>query len=138
MRRAIAAALLAGYLIFVFYLTLFAFPHTGGGLNLTPFATIADDLRHGGHGLVVNFLGNLGVFIPLGLLVPYLRPGWASAGRVALLGAGISLLIEWLQYASGRRVADVDDVILDTLGAVLGYLIFMRWRRPPSRGRGVD
>ncbi len=39
-------------------------------------------------------------------------PGW---------GLGVSLLIEVLQGISGRRVADVDDVILNTLGGLMGY-----------------
>ena len=51
------------------------------------------------------------------------------AWPVALLAAALSATIESLQFASGGRVADVDDVLLNALGACLGYAVFRIWRR---------
>jgi glycopeptide antibiotics resistance protein len=136
--KVVCGALLGAYLVALFDLTLFQWRQPIHGLNLIPFATISVDLWRGGHGLVVNVLGNLAAFVPLGFLVPILRPGWGSLGRIAPIGAGLSLMIEALQYITGGRVADVDDVILDTLGAMLGYLAFAAWERLRRPGRHAE
>ncbi|MBX6313082.1 MAG: VanZ family protein, partial [Isosphaeraceae bacterium] len=90
--------------------------------NLVPLRTIARDLNVRGKDFVVNFVGNLAAFLPLGALLRRLWGSRASAQRVALAGMALSLAIELLQFLSGRRVADVDDVLLNTLGALLGYM----------------
>jgi glycopeptide antibiotics resistance protein len=74
------------------------------------------------------------VFLPMGFFVPILSRPWTSAFRVALVCMILSLAIETLQYDSGRRVADIDDVLLNTLGGVLGYAGFVGLRRWWSRG----
>lgn len=133
MRKPLLAALMGFYLALLFYLTLVF--HTGqrvsgsGALNLAPFRTIAHFLRVGGWELVVNVFGNLAALVPLGFLVPILRASRTSLGHVAIMGAALSGAIETLQYFSGRRVGDVDDVLLNTLGAVLGYAIFRGLQR---------
>lgn len=81
-----------------------------------------------------NVLGNLAVFLPMGFFVPILKGPWTSAFRVALVCMILSLAIETLQYDSGRRVADIDDVLLNTLGGILGYAGFVGLRRGWSRG----
>lgn len=133
--RTLASTLFASYLLVLFALTLLLFPQPGARPNLTPFASIAHDLQAGGRGLLVNFLGNLVAFLPMGFLVPVLAGGWASARRVTLFSLGLSLAIEVLQYLSARRVADVDDILLNSLGGLLGYLAFLglrRWWPRPS------
>ena len=125
----IATPLLAAYLLAVFGVTQMSLSYKEGGLNLVPFAMMAKDLKYGGSGFLLNFLGNLALLAPLGFLLPVVRPAWDSAARVTLAGAGVSLLIESLQFASGRRVADVDDVLLNAASALLGYLAFAAIRR---------
>lgn len=71
--------------------------------------------------MLVNVVGNLVAFMPLGFLWPIFRRGRTNAWRVGGLSAAVSLLIETLQYGSGRRIADVDDLLLNTLGGLLGY-----------------
>jgi glycopeptide antibiotics resistance protein len=93
-------------------------------LRLEPGRTIAGFLREGGWPMVVNVLGNLAAFVPLGILWPMLRRGRTTAARVAGLSAAVSFLIESLQFASRRRVADVDDVILNALGGLIGYAAY--------------
>ena len=125
MRRAIAAATLILYLVVLFDLTLFRFYQPGASANLVPFRTIALDLHKGGWEMVVNFVGNVVVFLPMGLLVPTLWRGRSPLLRVAVACLTLSTLIESLQFASGRRVADVDDVILNVAGGVLGGLVWI-------------
>jgi glycopeptide antibiotics resistance protein len=111
------------YLVVLFDLTLLRFSMDRPAANLTPFHTIAHDWRAGGHEFVINLLGNLAAFVPLGVLLPSAWPGRVplSAWRAVATGAGLSLAIELAQYASGRRVADVDDVLLNAAGTLLGY-----------------
>ncbi len=122
MRKFVAACLLVAYLALLFDLTLFRFLRPGSPMNLVPFRTIRHDLGVGGWELVVNGLGNLVAFAPMGVLPPILLGRRCStAWRVAGLSFGLSLVIEISQGLSGSRVADVDDLTLNTLGGLIGH-----------------
>ena len=64
------------------------------------------------------FGGNLIWFAPAGVLVR-LRGG--KLWQAALAGLGLSLLVETLQFVLGSGVSELDDLILNTAGALLGY-----------------
>lgn len=125
MRKTIVATLAGGYILMLLDLTLVRFPQPGPPPNWVPFETIGHYCQVGGWDSVRNLLGNLVLFVPLGLLLPALHAELRSARLVAAFSLGVSLLIEALQYASGQRVADVDDVLLNTLGGCLGYLVLV-------------
>ena len=94
------------------------------GINLIPGATIQAMLEKGSRGQkAVNLVGNVLMFIPMGFLPPLLWKRWRHLWSAIPLCAGASLLIECLQLFLGRSV-DVDDLILNTLGGLLGYLLF--------------
>lgn len=131
LRSPLALALLA-YLIFLYSIALFLFPSPGARPNTIPFRSMAHDLRAGGVPLVVNFLGNLVAFLPMGAVPARLFPGRFRAIHAAAFGLGFSLLIEASQFVSGVRVPDVDDLILNTTGSLLGYY-FLGRRRAPSK-----
>lgn len=129
-RRTIAWGLLLIYLLILGDLTLLRFHQLGADYNLIPGRTIAREVGDAGAGFVVNVLGNVAATIPLGFLLPIVAPRQVrSALRVALASFLTSLLIEALQAWFGRRVADVDDLILNTLGGWFGYglSIASRW-----------
>jgi VanZ family protein len=71
--------------------------------------------------------GNLLLGIPFGILVPVLAPRARGVLRVLLLTATLMLLVEFAQGAliTGRAF-DIDDVILNTTGALIGYLLLGR------------
>ncbi|BCL25952.1 VanZ family protein [Streptomyces aurantiacus] len=71
--------------------------------------------------------GNLVLGIPFGILLPLLVPGTRGILRVILLTAATMLLVELVQGAlvTGRAF-DIDDVILNTTGALIGYLLLGR------------
>ena len=71
--------------------------------------------------------GNILLGVPFGILVPVLAPGARGIWRVLLLTATVMLLVEMAQGAlvTGRAF-DLDDVILNTSGALLGYLLVGR------------
>ena len=89
-------------------------------LQLTPF----QEIRRAFHGPWVMFLmvANIGIFCPLGLFPALLarRPRWWKS---VLIGLGSSCAIEFIQFFIGRS-SDVDDVILNTAGALAGYWVF--------------
>jgi len=122
----------------VAWLTLGLANPGGGGLNLTPFATIRQQLATLSPWLALfNVVGNLAVLVPFGVLA---RPafGWSWATTV-VTGFAFCTVIEVLQGLLGRS-ADVDDVILNTAGAAWGAAVswmiaavVLRWQR---RGAG--
>ncbi|MEW2621130.1 VanZ family protein [Streptomyces sp. NPDC048106] len=71
--------------------------------------------------------GNILLGVPFGVLVPVLAPGARGMWRVLLLTATVMLLVETAQGAlvTGRAF-DVDDVILNTCGALVGHLLMGR------------
>jgi glycopeptide antibiotics resistance protein len=75
-----------------------------------------------------NTLGNIALFLPLGILLPLLFRRFHSLTRVVLLAAFLSLSIETIQFFSAFvgnfRAVDIDDVLLNTLGAFVGFAIY--------------
>ncbi|MEV5909170.1 VanZ family protein [Streptomyces chartreusis] len=71
--------------------------------------------------------GNVLLGAPFGVLVPVITPRTRGVLRVLLLTATVMLLVEFAQGAlvTGRAF-DVDDVILNTTGALIGYLLLGR------------
>ena len=100
-------------------------------VNLTPLRMFRiymgcyrlGDLKY----IVINFLGNMLVFLPLGFFPALLfrNERW---WRSVLVGGGISVFVEFGQYFLMRQT-DVDDVILNTLGALAGYWVFLLIKR---------
>jgi glycopeptide antibiotics resistance protein len=71
--------------------------------------------------------GNLLLGVPFGILVPVLAPRARGIVRVLLLTAVVMLLVEFAQGALvAGRAFDIDDVILNTTGALAGYLLLGR------------
>ena len=71
---------------------------------------------------LINFFGNLAMFIPIGFFSALLFRN-ATLKRSAIIGFGMSTFIEFAQYFIMRNTA-VDDIILNTLGAAIGYMLF--------------
>ena len=74
--------------------------------------------------IVWNVIGNVAMFIPTGIVLPIVYRRLNSLWKVAAVGAFISLCTEILQLPFPSRASDVDDLILNTLGVVVGYGIF--------------
>ena len=75
-----------------------------------------------------NTLGNLALLLPLGILLPLVSKRFLTLKRVLLLALCLSLSIETIQFVlrffGNLRTVDIDDVILNTLGACLGFAVF--------------
>ena len=112
----------------ILWLTMgLAFGDAGGtGLNVTPFEEIRRALNNGGSGRL-NLLGNIAMFVPVGALVAWILPRCRVVLATAV-GALFSVAIEVTQLSLGR-VGDVDDVILNTTGALIGAVLAVVWAR---------
>lgn len=74
--------------------------------------------------LGANILGNILMFGPLGLLLPLLWKCFRKFSKTVLFGFVISFTIEFSQLFLARGT-DIDDLILNTIGTMLGYLTFV-------------
>ncbi len=114
-------------LLFIIYtIILFTFLskteiNTMHGFNIIPFDEISR-YELGSKMFIYNVIGNIIAFIPFGLYFAYKLKNSRIWGIVASSTA-ISSLVEFIQYYIGRSF-DVDDIILNVTGAVLGYFIF--------------
>ncbi|MCH5251049.1 MAG: VanZ family protein [Lachnospiraceae bacterium] len=73
-----------------------------------------------------NTILNIILFVPLGFLLPTVWSEYRSAKKILFTGLGISLIIEILQIFT-FRLTDVDDLITNTVGTVLGYWLYSRF-----------
>jgi glycopeptide antibiotics resistance protein len=102
-----------------------------GEANLIPFKTIIPYLL-GHKGLLIagiNIAGNIVLLIPFGFLVPlvFRKMTWKYA---LILAAAFPLFVEVSQVLLGLGIFDIDDVILNGIGVVLGYGVFVFiWRK---------
>ncbi|MCM3196285.1 VanZ family protein [Priestia megaterium] len=122
--------LLLGSFLFIICFTMIPEPSLGigiekGKINIIPFRTIGNSLFHQTFlNFIINNLGNVILFIPFGFFMSfklkYLNKGW----RVIFIGMIISSVIECIQLFMPNRWTDIDDVMLNTLGTVIGYSLF--------------
>jgi glycopeptide antibiotics resistance protein len=101
--------------------------------NLYPFKTISNFLanssRYSFHVLFINLAANIITFIPLGFSAPiFLKKIRSSAAMFAFSIIAI-FAVEWLQFVLNVGVFDIDDIILNTLGCMLGFMFYQRMRK---------
>lgn len=73
---------------------------------------------------LLNVAGNVAVFVPMGLALPFFFGNLQTAKRLWRVAAFISLVVELLQLSTATGVFDVDDVLLNTAGALIGHSVF--------------
>jgi glycopeptide antibiotics resistance protein len=104
--------------------------------QLVPFEGILGELRHSPVERLAELFGNVLLFVPLGFLLPLLVPAIRRWWQVLAVGAGVSLLIEVYQVAwPGVRKASVNDLLMNALGALLGFAALSLTGRRAPRGR---
>lgn len=96
-------------------------------LNLIPFVNLFDyDSRRD---LPLNVIGNTAMFIPSGIVIPVIYRKLNNFWKAVAAAALISLCIEIIQLPFSVRASDVDDLILNVLGAAVGYVIYAAVKR---------
>ena len=98
--------------------------------NIIPFATIIDYISRlvsneiNASIVIINFATNLLLFAPMGFFIPMLYSDRIkNIKQFAILMIIITLIVEVLQFITFRGSTDIDDIILNTLGAVIVYII---------------
>lgn len=84
--------------------------------NFIPLVDILNSPRE----YIINTGLNIMLFVPLGFLIPTIWNEYRSLKKVFLIGIGLSLVIEILQIFT-FRLTDIDDLITNTLGTIIGY-----------------
>ena len=103
-------------------------------MNLIPFVNLLDyDSKSD---LLINIIGNFAMFIPSGILLPLIYKNVNTLKRVVFTGAAISLVIEVIQLPFAVRASDVDDLILNTAGCLVGYGLYALINRIVAMIRG--
>lgn len=96
--------------------------NTNGGMNLVPFTEI---FRYeiGSPLFIFNVLGNILIFVPFG----YFISDFINAKKIwpiLLVSLITSTTVEFVQLQIGRSF-DIDDIILNVVGAIAGFLLFV-------------
>ena len=96
------------------------------GINFVPLKTIIPYLK-GEPSIriaVTNLLGNIWAFSPLGFLLPFLLKKCESFKNIFLISFGVSLFIEVIQLIFYLGSSDIDDLILNVIGSIVGYVVY--------------
>lgn len=107
--------------------------HLAININIVPFNTIRQMVYlivnvSNPHLLpyaVINLFGNVVGFIPFGILLPCLLKQVQSIKKFLPYTVGVIIAIELVQLLTLRGSCDIDDLILNTTGALIGYVL---WR----------
>ena len=137
MIRLISALFLGAWLLATVAFTLRAAHPLPGQVvtdNVVPFTTIQIYLDNLDSAFWVSqAVGNVLLLLPIGLFGPMVLPWLDRWWRVALLAIVLSSCIELAQLLVPDRSADVDDALLNTLGALLGCAVLRLLRFPGFR-----
>ena len=88
-------------------------------VNLLPLLKLFDyDSKRD---LLLNVIGNAAMFVPSGIILPIVYKRLNTFWKVLLAGIDISLCIEIIQLPFSVRATDIDDLILNTIGVIVGY-----------------
>lgn len=126
------------FLLYLFFLAYFLFfsDYFGRGshfqkeyaYNLTPFKEIRRFIIYrrvvGLESFLLNIVGNIVGFMPCGFFLPVISRRSRRWLNTMLLSFVFSLCIETIQLVSKVGCFDVDDLILNTLGGILGYILY--------------
>lgn len=96
--------------------------------NLVPFQEIKRFWNYrqqlGVVAVVSNLFGNVAGFIPFGLILPVISRNVRDFFFITFSGFALSLCVETIQLISKLGCFDVDDLIMNTIGTAIGYVIF--------------
>lgn len=132
-RRLAAGILFVLYFIVLFYFLFFS--EEMGRVsdrvyhyNLVPFKEIVRFVKHwealGIRAVLLNIVGNMAAFLPFGAFLPIFSARCRKLLMTAFYSLELSLLVELLQLVFRVGSFDVDDLLLNTLGGVAGFLIY--------------
>lgn len=78
--------------------------------------------------VIIDLVVNVALFVPLGLALPFICKK-ASLPKTAIIGFACSFLIEFIQCFIVNRDSNIDDLLCNTLGSVIGCLLYLLIKR---------
>ena len=105
--------------------------------NLKPFREIERYIHYreqlGWEYFIVNIYGNILAFLPFGFFLPIISAANRKFFNVALYSFEFSLGIELVQLSFQVGIFDVDDLIMNTIGGILGFILYWLFRKKLKR-----
>lgn len=130
-----AVLALLGYVYLLFSLTVIYRPSNFKYSHfMVPFWSYRAILD-GRHELIAENLVNVVMFVPIGFLLRVVFKSIRWKG-VLFVSLSVSITIEFLQFALNRGSAEVDDVMHNLLGGIIGYGLFIIIKTLFKRGKG--
>lgn len=143
----IAGILFVLYFAVLFYFLFFSeemgrtYSERAYHYNLVPFKEIGRFLRYhrtlGTGTVLLNIVGNVVAFVPFGIFLPVFSARCRKVWFTVFYSFELSLLVELLQLVTKVGSFDVDDLILNTIGGLAGFLIYLLGKRI-LRGDGCE
>lgn len=122
-KRKIIIALFAIYILAVLWITLIDREFGNRRAMLVPFWEFANVIKGVRRSFFIGqILGNLAMLMPLGFMLPFIKK--VNLKQVILIAFCFSVFIELTQFITGRGLMEFDDVFNNTVGAVLGYIVY--------------
>lgn len=103
-------------------------------INLIPVVHLFDVYD----GWLINIIGNVTMFIPVGLVWPFCFKKLDTLGKTVLAGVFFPLFIEITQLPFYDRCSDIDDIILNSAGIFIGALIYFGVRLLKNRKNRIS
>lgn len=129
--RRLIAGLLAGYYFLTVVFTIII--RTAGDtekIELIPFWSYVAYFKDPGNGVLTQIIANVILFIPIGIMLGILTRRIKPS---ILIGFILSFAIEFLQLITHRGLFEIDDIIHNTVGVVLGCLTYTLPRKKQKR-----
>lgn len=133
-RRLVVRILFILYFILLCYFLFFSeemgrtYAERGYHYNLVPLKEIKRFLLYreilGMRSVLLNIVGNVAAFMPFGALLPVFSARGRRFRFTALYSFELSLFVELLQLISKVGSFDVDDILLNTIGGILGFALY--------------
>ncbi len=120
-----AATGLAFYTMLLLQMGIFSRPFgSERGIEWIPF------MKPGGYYLVILFsLANVIIFIPFGMLITKVFSKVNTWWKAALITFAFSVFVELIQFILACGKSEVEDVIMNVIGGVVGYLVMRKIRK---------
>ncbi len=123
------------YFVVLFYFLFFSeelgrtYSERAYHYNLVPFKEIRRFLTYrdtlGTKAVMLNIVGNVAAFVPFGIFLPVFSVRCKKVWRTVLYSFELSFLVEVLQLVFRVGSFDVDDLSLNTLGGLIGFLLYI-------------
>ena len=132
--RAFAVVLFIIYFVVLFYFLFFSeemgrtYSEREYHYNLVPFHEIKRFIHYykviGMPAVLLNLVGNVAAFVPFGFFLPVFVERCRTILNTVFYSFELSLMVELIQLVTKVGSFDVDDIILNTIGGFIGYIVY--------------